>query len=99
MNALKELVVEQQLKLKEYLQYEEEDENKPQAKNFRFIIYNTEIERVQYLMKMYLRSRLKKVLAHPPRSSCTASTLSSTSPSSRGWLPPQKSSFCASTPK
>jgi DNA replication initiation complex subunit (GINS family) len=73
-NALKELVAEQQLKLKEYLQYEEEDENKPQAKNFRYIIYNTEIERVQFLMKMYLRIRLKKVTTAQRRSNSTAST-------------------------
>ncbi len=30
-------------------------------KNFRYIIYNAELDKLQYLLKMYLRIRLKKI--------------------------------------
>jgi len=56
------MLSEQRIKLKGYLKYEDETEINLSIKNFRYMIYNAEIEKVDYLLKTYLKNRLKKVV-------------------------------------
>ena len=43
---LRGLIAEQRLKLREFLSYEDEYEVKVSSKNFKYMIYNSEIEKV-----------------------------------------------------
>lgn len=61
---LKALIADQRLKLKDFLSYEDEYEVKVSNKNFKYMIYNSEIEKIDYLLKTYLKTRLKKVAKH-----------------------------------
>ena len=72
--SVKELVGEQRTKLKEYLRNEGDEEGNLSRKNFRYMIYEAEIEKIDYLLKMYLKIRIKKVRMEGCRSSSTATT-------------------------
>jgi hypothetical protein len=72
---LRDVVKDQQKRLKEYLVTNEEEEIRLTDKNFRYMIYSAELDKVQYLLKMYLRIRLKKVFPFLPRSNSTPSIL------------------------
>lgn len=94
---LRGLIAEQRLKLREFLSYEDEYEVKVSSKNFKYMIYNSEIEKVDYLLKTYLKTRLKKVTRPPPRSSSSPSTSSSTSTRPRRSSPSQRCASCGGT--
>jgi hypothetical protein len=81
------LVEDQRVKLKDFLRYEDENETKVATKNFKYMIYNAEIEKVDYLLKTYLKTRLKKVCPPPLRSRSSASTSSRTSRKRRRCCP------------
>jgi hypothetical protein len=70
-------VEDQRIKLKEFLGFNE-DESRLSTKNFKYMIYNSEIEKVDYLLKTYLKIRLKKVLFPAQRSNNFASISSRT---------------------
>jgi GINS complex subunit 4 len=72
------LVEDQRGKLKDFLRYEDENETRLSTKNFKYMIYNAEIEKVDYLLKTYLKTRLKKVSHLPCRYKLTASISSRT---------------------
>lgn len=97
--GVKEVVGEQRTKLKEYLRNEGEEEGKLSRKNFRYMVYSAEIEKVDYLLKMYLKIRLKKVRLRPRSCSSTASTCSRTSRRPRRSCRPPSSSSSAPTPR
>ena len=56
---------DQRGKLKDFLRFEDENETRLSTKNFKYMIYNAEIEKVDYLLKTYLKTRLKKVTILP----------------------------------
>lgn len=72
------LVEDQRGKLKDFLRYEDENETRLSTKNFKYMIYNAEIEKVDYLLKTYLKTRLKKVRHLPCRYKPIASISSRT---------------------
>jgi hypothetical protein len=74
-DSIKEILTIQRAQLKEYLNYDNELEVTRSNKNFRYMIYNAEIEKIDYLLKMYLKMRLKKVKFPRCRFKPTASTL------------------------
>ena len=78
--------------------HEGEEEGKLSRKNFRYMVYSAEIEKVDYLLKMYLKIRLKKVRLRPRSCSSTASTCSRTSRRPRRSCRPPSSSSSAPTP-
>jgi hypothetical protein len=43
------------------MSYEDEYETKQANKNFKYMVYNSEIEKLEYLLKGYLKIRIKKV--------------------------------------
>jgi len=43
------------------MNYEDEYETKQANKNFKYTVYNSEIEKMEYLLKSYLKIRMKKV--------------------------------------
>ena len=54
------LLKEQRVRLREFLDHDNEELNRAD-KNFRYVIYSSEGEKLDYLLKIYSRTRLKKV--------------------------------------
>lgn len=58
---MRDLLEEQRGKLKDFLGLKDKSEGNVSNLNFKYMIYNAEIEKIEYLLKNYLKSRLKKV--------------------------------------
>ena len=58
---VRDLLEDQRTNLKDFLGQKDKNEGNISNLNFKYMIYNAEIQKIEYLLKTYLKSRLKKV--------------------------------------
>lgn len=58
--ALRQAVKEQEMRIKEFMQ-PDDDSSSNHEKSFKLLLYKSETEKLNYLLKEYLRVRIRKV--------------------------------------